>query len=140
MDDVIVFSKRFDNHITDLREVFLRVRNARLKLKPSKCSLFRDEVLYLGKLVNSRSISPNPAKLRVLATWPVPDTVFGVQSFLGFVNFYGDYWVVDRTDCTLYELTAGRKGTDRVQLNEQQRASFEELKRRLCAVSSARSP
>ena len=134
LDDVIVFSKLFANHISVLREVFIRVRNAHLKLKVSKCALFRDEVLYLGHLVNSQGVSPDPAKLRVLFTWPVPETVRDLQFVFGFINFYGDY-IDSSTELTapLYDLNVGRKGTERVQFNSKQRAAFDELKRRLCA-------
>ena len=65
--------------------------------------------------------------------WPVPETVRDVQSFLGFVNFYGDF--IDNTTLLtspLYELTVGHKGADRVHFDIQHRASFDEIKKRLC--------
>ena len=71
--------------------MFLRVRNAHFKLKPSKCALYCDEVLYLGHVITTAGTSPDPSKFLVLASWPVPETVRDVQSFLGFVNFYGDF-------------------------------------------------
>ena len=134
LDDVIVFSKLVKDHVSDLREVFERIRSACLKLKPSKCALFRDEVLYLGHTINALGVSPDPAKLRVLASWPVPETVRDVQSFLGFINFYGDF-MANSTELTapLYDLTASRKGTDRVVFTDVHRKNFEELKSRLCA-------
>ena len=55
------------------------------------CQLFRDEVLYRGHVVNAAGVSPDSAKLRVLSTWPVPETVRDVQSFLGFINSYGEF-------------------------------------------------
>src|SRR5208283_1973800 len=93
-----------------------------------------DEVLYLGHLINAAGVSPDPAKLRVLATWPIPETVRNVQSFLGFINFYAEF-ISSSTELTapLYELTASRKGTDRVLFTDEHRATFAELKRRLCA-------
>ena len=47
LDPVIVYSCHHSQHLRDLRAVFERLRVAGLKLKPSKCQLFRDEVLYL---------------------------------------------------------------------------------------------
>lgn len=81
LDDVIVFSKRASNHMTDLRAVFERIRSACHKLKPKKCSLFQSEVLYFGHVVNAAGISPNPAKRTKLSSWPVSRTVRDVQSF-----------------------------------------------------------
>ena len=91
LDDVNVFSRSLTQHLDDLRAVFTRILGVGLKLKLLKCHLFRDEFLYLGHIINSSGVSPDPAKLRVLSTWPVPATVCEIKSFLGFVNFYGDY-------------------------------------------------
>ena len=88
LDDVIVFSKRRSEHVNDLRAVFDRICDARLKLKPVKCKLFCEQVLYLGNVVSAAGVSPDPAKLRVLANWPLPTTILELQSFLRFVNFY----------------------------------------------------
>ena len=134
LEDVIVYSKRIVHHVPDLRAVFERIREAKLKLKPSKCSLFRSEVLYLGHVINASGTSPDPQKLRVLLNWQVPSTVREVQSYLGFVNFYGDF-IASSTDLTssLYELTVARKNNDAVQLSKIQLDAFNELKRRLCS-------
>ena len=98
LDDVIVFSRRFTQHLDDLRAFFTRILAAGLKLKPSKCQLFCDDVLYLGHIINLSGVSPDPAKLRVLSIWPVPATVRDVQSFLVLVNFYEDYIAGTTTD------------------------------------------
>ena len=118
LDDVIVFSRRFNQHLDDLRAVFTRILGAGLKVKPSKCQLSRDEDLYLGHIINASGVSPDPAKLRVVSTWPIPATVRDVQSFLGFVNFYGDY-IAGSTRLTppLYELTGGRNCNEKVDLH-----------------------
>ena len=91
LDDVIVFSKRRDEHVNDLRAVLDRIRDAGLKLKPAKCKLFCKQVLYLGHVISPGGVSPDPSKLRVLPDWPLPTTVRELQSFLGFVNFYSDF-------------------------------------------------
>ena len=141
LDDVIAFSKKRTEHAGDLRAVFDRIRAAGLKLKPSKCSLFCDQVLYLGHVISADGVSPDPAKLRVLADWPLPTTVREMQSFLGFVNFYGDY-ISDATELTapLYDLTAARKGDESIKLDAEHIESFEEIKRRLCAAPRLAHP
>ena len=67
LDDVIVFSKRRDKHVNDLRAVLDRIRDAGLKLKPAKCKLSCEQVLYLGHVISPSGVSPDPAKLGVLA-------------------------------------------------------------------------
>ena len=72
-------------------------------------------MLYLPHVIAPSGVSPDPAKLRVLADWPLPTTVRELQSFLGFVNFYSDF-IDEQTALTssLYDLTAVRKGTEPV--------------------------
>ena len=121
-------------HLDDLCAVFERLRVAGLKLKHSKCQLFRDEVLYLGHVIINFGIAPDPSKLREIATWPIPETVRAVQSFLGFANWYYDF-IPDTTRLTalLYAFAPGRKGTEQVALGTEELAVFNSLKRALYA-------
>ena len=57
IDDVIIYSKTFKDHLRHLQEVFYRLEEAGLKLKPSKCQFFRKEILYLGRGNTERIIS-----------------------------------------------------------------------------------
>ena len=61
LDNVIVYSRSHYQHLRDLKAVFERLRVAGLKFKPVKFQLFRDEVLYLGHVVNAAGVSPDPA-------------------------------------------------------------------------------
>ena len=141
LEDVIVFSKNRADHTADLSAVLERIRAAGLKLKPTKCSLFREQVLYLGHVISPAGVSPDPAKLRVLADWPAPTTVREIQSFLGFVNFYADF-IDNSTELTsqLYDLTTGKKGEESVQMSAENLTAFEEIKRRLCAAPRLAHP
>ena len=61
IDDVIVFGKTVEDELQRLRQVFERLRNAGLKLKPSKCNLFQRSVtLYLGYIVSAEGGSNRP--------------------------------------------------------------------------------
>ncbi|XP_078461913.1 uncharacterized protein LOC144726833 [Lampetra planeri] len=88
MDDVIVFSKTFEEHLRRLRGVFLRMRSAKLKFKPAKCHLLRRSVRYLGHIVDSSGISTDPAKTDCVGSWPTPTSVSDVRSFIGFASYY----------------------------------------------------
>ena len=141
LDDVIVYLRHYSQHLRDLRAVFERLRVAGLKLKPSKCQLFRNEILYHGHVANAAGVSPDPAKLFVLSTWPVPETVCDVQSFVGFINFYGEF-IPNSTHLTapLYYLTVGKKGTDKMPLKADDLAAFQSLKRSLCSSPQLSHP
>ena len=63
LDDIIVLSSTFKQHLERLEAVFQRLRWANLKLKPSKCKLFQLKVKFLGSLVSEKGIEPDPDKL-----------------------------------------------------------------------------
>ena len=71
-----------------LEAVFQTLAAAGLKLKPSKCFLFKEEIEYLGHVVSGEGISTNPKKVEAETKWPTPQTVYDVRSFLGFVGYY----------------------------------------------------
>ena len=54
LDDIIVFSKTLEEHLTRLRAVFEKLKRAELKLKPSKCEFFKQELTYLGNVVSKK--------------------------------------------------------------------------------------
>ena len=88
LDDIIVFSQTPEEHVHRLRAVFSKLREASLKLKPSKCDLFRKEIKYLGHVVSNKGVSTDPDKIQAITEWPQPTTVTEVRSFLGFVSYY----------------------------------------------------
>jgi transposase InsO family protein len=88
LDDVIVFSKTFDEHLERLDKVLTRLAQQGLKIKREKCSFLRKEVSYLGYVVSSDGVSTDPEKIDVVKNWPVPKTVKELRSFLGFASYY----------------------------------------------------
>ena len=88
LDDIIIFSDTKEEHLKRLEAVFQKLAAAGLKLKPSKCFLFREEIEYLGHVVSGKGISTNPKKVEAVTKWPTPKTVYDVRSFLGFVGYY----------------------------------------------------
>ena len=88
LDDVIVFSKDIPSHLERLRGVFTKLREAGLKLKPSKCEFFREKIHYLGHVVSKLEIETDQTKIEAIRAWPRPQTVTDVRSFLGFTNYY----------------------------------------------------
>ena len=66
----------------------MKLSNAGLKLKPSKCSFFKNEITYLGHLITADGIATDPKKIEAVLNRPQPETVSDVRSFLGFVGYY----------------------------------------------------
>ena len=80
LDDTIVFSKTPEEHLTRLRAVFEKLKKAELKLKPSKCDFFKQELTYLGHGVSKNGIQTDSKKVEAIHKWPVPTNVTGSQT------------------------------------------------------------
>jgi len=62
-----------------------------LKLKPSKCELFKPEVLFLGHIAGREGIRPNPRLVESIRNWKEPTNVKEIQQFVGLCNYYRQY-------------------------------------------------
>ena len=74
LDDIIVYGSTRLECIERLRLVFSRLRDAGLKLKPTKCTLFATETLYLGHVVSGEGIKCDPKKIESVKNWIRPTT------------------------------------------------------------------
>ena len=75
LDDILIFSENFEDHLERLEAVFSRLKQQGLKLKPSKCEFFKTSVKYLGHVVSLNGVQTDPDKINALASWPEPNNV-----------------------------------------------------------------
>ena len=126
LDDIVVFSPTFEQHLEDLKQVFGRIQKANLKIKPPKCSFAKDGIDYLGFVITPRGIECDPAKTAKVAEFPEPKDRTEVRSFLGLTSYYRkfvrNYAFIAKP---LHELT--KEGVDFVWKETHQRA-FESLR------------
>ena len=87
-DDIIVVGSSFGDHLRHIASVLMKLREAGLKLKPTKCKFFQKQVAFLGHIVSACGIATDPAKTEVIAKWPTPQSRKEVQQFLGLANYY----------------------------------------------------
>ena len=88
IDDIIIFSKSIDEHLTRLEEGFRRLREADVKLNPKKCSFVKQRIEYLGHVVTPEGIFPDPGKVEVVKNFPTPASLRELKSFLGLANYH----------------------------------------------------
>jgi hypothetical protein len=88
LDDAIIASTSFEEHLSDLKEVFVRLKDANLHLKASKCHFFCPEVQYLGHLITRDGVRANPKKVELIANWGIPSSAANLHSFLGLAGYY----------------------------------------------------
>ena len=104
----MLYAPTVEEHLTRLEGVFQKLKQADLKLKPSKCELFKQSISYLGHVVSEEGVRTDPKKIEAIRKWPRPHNVHTVRRFLGFVNYYRkfikDYSKIARP---LYNLISG---------------------------------
>ena len=93
LEDIIIFSQMVEEHLHRLHVVFDRFREYNLKLKPSKCSLFKEEINYLVHLVSKKGVWPSDLNLKAITECALPQTYMKVQAFLGLVGHY--WWFIN---------------------------------------------
>lgn len=88
MDDVLVASPSHQQHASDLRAVFQRLKDNGLIIRPEKCVFGKDSLDFLGHRLCQEGICPLPAKVKAVQHFPRPDTVKQLRRFLGMINYY----------------------------------------------------
>ena len=82
------FSSTPEQHLERLELVLRRLKDANLKLKPSKYYLLQTSVVFLGHVIDRNGISADPAKTELIKEWPVPKNLKQVRAFLGVAGYY----------------------------------------------------
>lgn len=88
LDDVIVFGRTLEEHEERLLKVLDRLEEEGLKLSLDKCQFGRTSVTYVGHVVSQDGVATDPSKIEAVATWPRPQTVTALRSYLGFCGYY----------------------------------------------------
>ena len=88
LHDIVIFPKDLASHLVRLEAMFWKLEEDRLKLKPSKCGLFEQQIAYLGHMISAKGIATNEGKIDAIWNWPIPMSIMEVLCFLGFVVYY----------------------------------------------------
>ncbi|XP_038119374.1 uncharacterized protein K02A2.6-like [Culex quinquefasciatus] len=91
LDDIIVASNSLDEHIEQLHRLFARIQEYGFHLKIEKSNFFMQQIKYLGFIVDSDGIRPDPEKVKPIVNMPAPHDVPTLRSFLGAINYYGKF-------------------------------------------------
>src|SRR5215469_7788595 len=86
LDDILIYSPDHRSHEQHLRQVLIRMTEHNLRARVHKCRFLQTEVDYLGYIVGNGQIRSDPARMEAIASWPLPETVTELRSFLGIAN------------------------------------------------------
>ena len=88
IDDVVIFSRSWEEHLVQVKDVLWRLKEAGLTINPQKCAVAQQEVQYLGYVIGGGAIKPQVGKVSAILESPVPTTKRQVRSFLGVIGRY----------------------------------------------------
>ncbi|XP_055639967.1 uncharacterized protein K02A2.6-like [Toxorhynchites rutilus septentrionalis] len=91
LDDVVVGGQNEQEHNRNLKAVLQRIHEFGFTIKAEKCSFGRNQIRYLGHIIDSSGLQPDPAKIEAIVKLKPPTDVSGVRSFLGAINYYGKF-------------------------------------------------
>ena len=86
--DIILFGPTFDVHLLRCEQVFIRLQENHLKIKLEKCHFGLPHVSFLGHVVSWDGKQTDPAKTSSIATWPLPQHISQLRSFLKLASHY----------------------------------------------------
>ncbi|KAL4001114.1 caldesmon [Sarotherodon galilaeus] len=139
LDDVVIYSESWEEHLQHLKVVMAKIQKAGLTLNVSKCAWAQEEVKYLGYIVGHGQIKPQVEKVKAIQTIPRPKTKKQVRSFLGLVGWFRRFIPHFSTlAAPLTDLT--RKHTSKVMWNDDCEHAFQSLKRQISEAPVLQSP
>ena len=129
-DDLIIASTTFDEHLETLERVRDSLKEAGLTINLKKCEFCRQEIKYLGYVINKDGLSTDPEKIECVKSFPRPNRVKDVRSFLGLCSYYRKFIVnFSKIAAPLCKLTGGKKGEKvKFEWSEEAEEAFNTLK------------
>lgn len=91
IDDILIFSRSFSEHVKHIRSLLDAIRKEGFRLKFLKCSFATNSVKYLGHVIEKDTVRPLNDNVIAIKEFPTPQTKKNVRQFLGKINFYHKY-------------------------------------------------
>lgn len=88
LDDIIIFSTSLQEHLENTKKVFQRLRESNLKVQIDKSEFLHKEIAFLGHIVTTEGVKPNPDKVKAIREFPIPRSRKEIKSFLGLLGYY----------------------------------------------------
>lgn len=140
LDDLVIYSSTWEEHLLQLRSILLRLRKAGLTAKPSKCKLAARQCVYLGHVVGNGEVRPEVSKIKAVADFPCPETKKDVRAFLGLSGYYRRF-IADYATIALPLTDLTKKNSpNKVIWTPGCQTAFQKLKTRLTKEPVLKSP
>jgi hypothetical protein len=90
-DDILIYSKTWPSHLSDVNQVLHLLSKHQCFLKQSKCSFGASEVDYLGHIFGKDGVRVDPKKIESMKNWPFPKNLKRLHGFLGLMGYYRNF-------------------------------------------------
>ena len=81
IDDILVFSKTFEEHLDHIEKLIIAIKEEGFRLKFTKCEFAKDKVTYLGHVVGNNTVRPMTSNVIAIKNFPKPKTRKNVRQF-----------------------------------------------------------
>ena len=88
IDDIIIFSQTFEEHLAHIEEVMKRIKAAGLRLNFEKCEFVSRYTTFLGHIIGKDGVKPDPTNIEKIKNHAVPVNVTQLKGFLGLAGYY----------------------------------------------------
>ena len=132
LDDIPIYSENEQDHIAFVKQVLEHLQKHQLAIARDKCEWHRFKVIFLPYIILPEGVEMDQEKIRTVVEWEAPELVKGVQSFLGFANFYWRF-TEDYSKLT-HRLTDLTKKSEKFLWSDEGGPAFEELKQRFTSA------
>jgi transposase InsO family protein len=127
LDDIIIYSNTFNEHLEHLKTVFQILEKNRLTVQPDKSKFGRSELKFLGYWIDREGIRPDPDKVKAISKMTLPQSEKQIKSFLGLTGFYRK--LIKNYSAIAKPLTTCLKKSSKIDPNnEQYKNAFETLR------------
>lgn len=128
IDDILIMSRKFEDHIQMVRKVLYTLGKYGIKIKVNKCDFFKQEVSFLGHVLDTNGIRKSPEFVKKVRDFPQPSTVKELRKFLGLINFQRKF--IEKCSEVSKPLNAlmGKPDKMKIEWNEELEKSYEKLK------------
>ena len=138
LDDITIHSKTFEEHLRHITLVAKALKEANLRIKPSKCKWVCSEISLLGHVVSGGHVAMDPDKVKAIKQREPPRNVKQIQQYLGICNYYRRF-IKDYAKIA-EPLTRLLKSDQKFEWTIEQQESFKALKEALVSYPILRQP
>ena len=130
LDDIVVYAEDLKEHGKKVRRLLNRLKEANLSLQPDKCEFLFKEITYLGHIISSDGVKPDPKKIEAVKNFPRPKNPKNIKQFLGLAGYYRRF--IKNFATRAKPLTNLLKKEVTFKWGSEEEESFKDLRQALC--------